>query len=196
MNPFYPKLTRQQAGQMFTFGLVGALIAGAYGMLHDQVTYRLGPEYFTKLKFLQFHYLDFQQPVRWVVAEIGFLATWWVGLFAGWFMGRVTLPHMPWKRAAGLCLRGVALMMLLALAAAATAWFIAPRDLADARMDAWDFQVVEYEVDDAVAFVQVAYIHNASYLGGLAGLIAALFWLKRQRAPHGEKPVVESGPGA
>jgi hypothetical protein len=32
-----------------------------------------------------------------------------------------------------------------------------------------------------VAFVQVAYIHNASYLGGLAGLIVALIWMRKTR---------------
>ena len=33
-------------------------------------------------------------------------------------------------------------------------------------------------VTDIRAFVQVAYIHNASYLGGLVGLIAAIAFLQ------------------
>jgi hypothetical protein len=37
------------------------------------------------------------------------------------------------------------------------------------------------DVIDSVAFVQVGYIHNASYLGGLIGLILALLWLRVNR---------------
>ena len=32
-------------------------------------------------------------------------------------------------------------------------------------------------------FVRVAYIHNASYLGGLIGLIAAIIYVRRRRTP-------------
>ena len=33
---------------MLRFTLIGALIAGTYGVLHDQITYSIGPEYFTQ----------------------------------------------------------------------------------------------------------------------------------------------------
>ena len=36
-------------------------------------------------------------------------------------------------------------------------------------------------VKDRVAFMKVAYIHNASYLGGISGTVLALFLLKRFR---------------
>ena len=60
---------------MFGFAVTGALIAGAYGILHDQITYTISPEYFTKLKFEQFHYANFGLPRRVFVGEVGFLAT-------------------------------------------------------------------------------------------------------------------------
>jgi hypothetical protein len=63
------------AGHAWVCG-VGSLLAGFYGILHDQVTYSISNEYFTRLKFPQFHYANFGLSHRVFVAEIGFLATW------------------------------------------------------------------------------------------------------------------------
>jgi hypothetical protein len=48
MNLFYPRISLRQIGQMTAFGVAGALAAGVYGVAHDQITYSLGPEYFTR----------------------------------------------------------------------------------------------------------------------------------------------------
>lgn len=50
MNLLYPRLTLRQFLWMTVFGFGGALIAGVYGILHDQVTFEIGPEYFTEFK--------------------------------------------------------------------------------------------------------------------------------------------------
>ena len=39
---------------MLGVAAVGSVLAGVYGIFHDQVTYAISPEYFTKLKFDQF----------------------------------------------------------------------------------------------------------------------------------------------
>jgi hypothetical protein len=48
-------------------------------------------------------------------------------------------------------------------------------------MENWDGMFAGREVIDIVAFAQVGYIHNASYLGGLVGLIVALVWMRWRR---------------
>jgi hypothetical protein len=181
MSLLYPTFTLRQFGWMMVFGLVGSLIAGCYGIVHDQITFTLGYEYFTEFKFHQFHYLDKSQPERLVVAEIGFIATWWVGFFAGWFMGRLTIPHLPLGIAARRSLKGVLVMLITAVVFASVAYAIAPNTAEDPRMAHWESLLTHGDVIDAVAFVRVAYIHNASYLGGLIGLIVALVWLRRRR---------------
>ena len=80
---------------MARMALLGAAIAGPYGALHDQISYIISPEYFTKMKFRQFSYADFGWPDRVFAAEVGFLATSWVGLFGGWFVARAGLAGMP-----------------------------------------------------------------------------------------------------
>lgn len=189
MNLLFPRITLRQFGGMFLFGLVGAAIAGIYGIVHDQVTVRLGVEYFTKFKLLQFHYLDPAAPIHFTAVKIGFLATWWVGFFAGWFMARITLPHEPWPQAARRSARGVGLMILTAVLAALIAAAIAPRTLADSRLPGWEDMLTSFAIEDSLAFILVGYIHNASYLGGLIGLITALLWLRLTRPTPSVPPL-------
>jgi hypothetical protein len=177
MNWLYPTFGFRQFVWMFVFGVVGSVVAGIYGVIHDQITFSIGYEYFTEFKFHQFHYLDQTQSERWLVAEIGFLATWWVGMFAGWFMGRVTLPSLSLREAARLSAKGMVVMILTAVGFAVIAYFIAPETNEDPRMPYWRDLLTVSDVIDSVAFVRVGYIHNASYLGGLVGLIGSLFWL-------------------
>lgn len=49
--------------------VVGSLIAGTYGILHDQVTYSIGPEYFTRFKFEQFAWADWGAGKSWPSAK-------------------------------------------------------------------------------------------------------------------------------
>src|ERR1035438_1926964 len=95
MNILYPKIRRTWLPAMLGYSVLGAVLAGLYGIVHDQVTYSISNEYFTRLKFSQFHYADFGLPPRVFVAEIGFLATWWVGFVAAWFIARITVPAFP-----------------------------------------------------------------------------------------------------
>ncbi|HYF36245.1 MAG TPA: hypothetical protein VD994_13205 [Prosthecobacter sp.] len=182
MNLLYPKITWRQFVRLLMFGVAGAVIAGLYGVVHDQVTYTLAPEYFTRLKFGQFAYLNRAQPVRVIVAEIGFLATWWVGFFSMWFMGRITVPHESPRRAAKRSFKGVMMIVVTALASAIIAYAIAPEP-GDERLMNWGPLGQELGITNLSAFVRVAYIHNGSYLGGLLGLIGALVWLRVTRRP-------------
>jgi len=144
---------------------------------------RLGVEYFTRFKLSQFDYLDPSAPLHLNVMKIGFLATWWVGFFAGWFMGRVTLPHEPVKVAARRSTTGVGVMIAIAVIFAISANFWAPTSLEDTRIGNWSDMLSYYHIQDPLAFIRVGYIHNASYLGGLVGLTAVLVWLRITRKP-------------
>lgn len=177
----YPKLRLNVLPAMFGYALLGAFIAGFYGILHDQITYSISPEYFTRLKFLQFHYADFGLPPRVFVAEIGFLATWWVGLIAGWFLARVAVPASPEKKARFRVLRGFVIILVGGLSAAFVGFLLGLRLGPDSDLSAWQGFASTRGILDLPNFVRVAYIHNASYLGALLGLISALLCLRRQR---------------
>src|SRR5262245_2708964 len=93
-NIWYPRIPRRRLPAMLGITLLGAAVGGVYGALHDQLSYTISPEYFTKLKFAQFAYADFGWPHRVLAAEVGFLATAGVGLIAGWVLARVGLDEL------------------------------------------------------------------------------------------------------
>jgi hypothetical protein len=162
---------------MLGHAVAGALLAGAYGVLHDQVTYSISHEYFTRLKFSQFQYANFGLPPRAFVAEIGFLATWWVGLAAGWFIARITVPGFPRAAAFRYSLRGFLIVFAFAVAAAIVGYGFSLLHGPD--YSAWEGLTSTLGILDLPRFVRVAYLHNAGYLGGLAGLVAAIIYLRR-----------------
>lgn len=163
---------------MLLAAALGALLAGAYGVIHDQITFSISPEYFRKLKYAQFHYADFGFSERVFVAEIGWLATWWVGLITAWLLARRLIPNQPRARAWRQIRAGFAIVFACALAAgllgSAYGLLLGPK----ADYSFWSRQFLLLKIDDRWAFVRVAYIHNAGYLGGLIGLIVALALLR------------------
>jgi hypothetical protein len=182
VNLLYPKLRLQSLPWLLKSALAGAAIAGCYGVLHDQITYSLAPEYFTKLKFIQFRWADPGLPSRIFVAEIGFLASWWVGLFAGWFIGRLTVRLYDTRDRVCGNLRAFTIIFCFALAGSFGGYLFGL--LHQPNYADWSY-FAERGVLDLAAFVRVAYIHNGSYLGGLLGLIAALFYLRKMTCrPH------------
>lgn len=174
--------------------VVGALVGGIYGILHDQVTYTIGKEYFTRIKFDQFHYArpPFGSP-RLFVGIIGFLATWWVGALTAWVLARVSLSREgriapPREIAVSFCI-----VFLTALLAAICGWAWGLHRQSTGYADGWIHLMELRGVQDRESFMTVAYIHNSSYLGGVVGMIFGLFYLARcRRRRNNKSPLAES----
>jgi hypothetical protein len=170
---------------MIRLALAGGLVGGIYGVINDQITFTLSPEYFTNLKFHQFAWANIGLPPRFFVAEIGFLAAGAVGAFAGWVIGRIATPVWPPAlviRSATACF---AIMLAFGIAAGIAGWVLGGAH--DADYSNWESILTGHHVTDAPAFVRVAYIHNASYLGALAGFavsVCGLLWKRRGNYPE------------
>ncbi|MBM7066389.1 hypothetical protein [Actibacterium sp. 188UL27-1] len=154
--------------------LVMACLAGAvFGALHDQVSYTVGPEYFTVLKFQQFQ-IDPGLPIRLGVALVGILASWWMGLVIGlpvFGLGLFIPNRRTYWRA------GVTAIMIAMGTAAMAAIFglgLAYATVTPDRAATW---AEIFPLTEPVRFGRVALMHNASYLGGGVGLIIALIFM-------------------
>ena len=173
-----PRFPLRDLPIMLGFAILGSAIAGIYGIVHDQITYSIGPEYFTKFKFDQFSWADLGFPDRIFVACIGFLATWWVGLIVSWILCRRMLPNQPRSVAYRKILLGFGIVFttgfLFGIGGFAYGLIRGP----DGDYSAWHNTLAPMQVSDTWSFMRVAYIHNAGYLGGLAGLIATYFLVK------------------
>jgi hypothetical protein len=166
-----PRIPLADLPALLVVTVVGALIAGCYGVLHDQITFSIGPEYFYNFKFHQFSYADLGFGDRVFVSFIGFLATWWVGAIGGWILARRILGTCSKRMAC----RRIGAGFLIVFATAATAGILGylyglwrgP----NADYSAWQPTLQYYRVTDVWPFMRVGYIHNAGYIGALVGLL-------------------------
>ncbi len=180
MNIFFPVIPRKRLRAMFGIAILGALLAGLYGVLHDQVSYTISPEYFTKMKFEQFHYANFGWPQRVFASEVGFLASWWVGMIGGWVLARVGLDQLPLQsrgRDIAVAFTIVFVTALVSGCVGALLGFIASRS---SDLSGWKQWRNLLELTDLRSFIIVAYLHWASYLGALLGVIGAAVYVRRR----------------
>src|SRR5262245_57768608 len=74
----------------------GCVVAGFYGVLHDQVSYSVSPEYFHAFKFRQFG-IPAEHHDRVGAAVVGWRASWWMGLVIGVPVLLISLALPDWR---------------------------------------------------------------------------------------------------
>jgi hypothetical protein len=168
---------------MRKFGLFAAtifftiIIAGLYGIIHDQITYSISPEYFTKFKYRQFGFdPSWFGGHRQTVAVIGFLATWWMGLFIGIVLGLLGLifkDHITMKRS---IIKAIKIVFVTAIVFGIIGFLWGKYHLATTGVDWW----MPEDLIDKSNFIVVGSIHNFSYMGGIAGLLIAMVYMIRK----------------
>ncbi len=177
----FPFMSLRSFGRLLLLCLWGVGIAGGYGIIHDQVTYTLSPEYFTKFKFIQFSGVDPNMGDRIFAGVIGFLATYWIGLIFGWVMGRVTMKppdhivHLP------LAIKALLVMVIVTFGFGLSGYLYATLTF-DSVGESWEMWQQMYRIEDIASFYRVGTIHNMGYIGGIVGSIVALIWLQKKMA--------------
>jgi len=158
------------------------LIAGLYGMLHDQFTYTISEEYYTRFKFIQFGFWAEPLPAhlenpRLAVCVVGFLATWWTGLFIGPVIAFTGLLQKDPKIMLQTNFRAILLTIIITVATGLIGLLFGWLYLADTGVN-W---YLPEGLIDTRHFIMVGSMHNFSYLGGLIGVIAAVVYQLRVR---------------
>ncbi|GAB5556411.1 MAG: hypothetical protein SchgKO_06240 [Schleiferiaceae bacterium] len=170
----------------FLILILGPVLGGLYGILHDQITYSLSEEYYTKFKFIQFGLQGWGADVstdpnapeiimpqpRLGAAVVGFMATWWVGLFIGIILSLVGLIQKTGQQMWRITLRSFGWTLVIALTTGLLSYLYGITALAENPPD-WR---VPINTVDREAFIAVGSMHNFSYLGGLLGLIFAVIY--------------------
>ncbi len=161
------------------------IIGGLYGILHDQLTYTISPEYYTKFKFYQFGLMDmgneaiFPNP-RFEVSIVGFMATWWMGLPIGLILGLVGLVHNNNKQMFKVTMKAILITMIVAFVTGLIGLAVGKLYLAEKGVDWW----LPENLIDTKNFISVGSMHNFSYLGGLFGLVAGIIYSLKKRKSH------------
>ena len=176
-----PRFPLRDLPTMLRFCLVGSLISGTYGIIHDQVTFTISPEYFENFKFDQFAWANFGFSDRIFVGCIGFLATWWVGVIVAWVLTRRMLPDQPRKSAFKKIISGFVVVFITGILFGIGGYLYGNYLGPNADYSNWNWAFLKYDITDRWSFMRVAYIHNAGYLGGLAGLILTYIFIRPEK---------------
>jgi len=147
-------------------------LAALYGALHDQVSYGLGPDYFTCLKFPQFGLLDTALAPPWRAARVGLQAGAVAGLPLGlallWLArGRPAGDRYLWRGSAAVLLGALGCVLL----GLGLGWL---------ALELGSVLRVPACVQDRRGFLLAAWMHDGSYLGALLGLLV-FAWRNRRR---------------
>jgi hypothetical protein len=162
------------------------ILASIYGFLHNQVSYSISTEYFTKFKFDQFwsvkYTLDFPHMSA---GLIGIASTWWLGLLIGLLIGIVgfTQPTLKimWKSALGALIRVLGIAIGVGIVGILVGKFII------ASIDVnWDLPA---ELVDRKKFLTAETMHNFSYLGGIIGLFFGIIYQLKIKKASAQQPI-------
>lgn len=188
-GPIHWSWQTRRFGVYVVFVLAAVLAAGAFGALHDQISYTVSPEYFTKFKFVQFDLMNDAVPARLRVAQVGFLASWWMGVPLGLLIGAAGFihPDVPQMRRALLWSLVVAIAFTLLFALGGLVYGLIQTGTFDlANHEGW---YIPQGLVQPRRFISVGYMHNAAYTGGETAVPVAwafhLFALRNQRRQTG-----------
>ena len=177
-----PRIPLRTLGAICLTIAIGAVVAGVYGVLHDQVTYSLSEEYFTRFKFHQFAWAEPEWGGARVFAGIiGFLATWWVGALVAWVLARISLSREGTLAPSGELAVAFSIVFATSILAAVGGWLWGQWRIGTGHAAGWTSWMRSLGVEHPGEFMTVGYIHNASYLGGIVGAIFGIAYLAVKR---------------
>lgn len=164
--------------------IISIILASIYGILHNQISYSISSEYFTKFKFRQFNfYFMGQNQPRQTASLVGALSTWWFGLLLGLIIGTLGMIQknlkIMWKSAIGAIIRTLGMAIGIGIIGILIGKFI----ISNLNIN-WN---VPADLDDLKSFLTAGTMHNFSYFGGIIGLIYGIIYqlkLKKSSIQH------------
>ena len=174
----------KKIGLLMLIIIISIILASIYGILHNQISYSISTEYFTKFKFEQFGFVEYGLDTpRMTAGLIGIWTTWWLGLLIGLINGIVGLfqptEKIMWKSALGATIWTLGIAIGIGLLGILVGLFIISNLNAN-----WN---IPADLTDRKSFLIAGTMHNLSYVGGLIGLIYGIAYqlkIKKASAQH------------
>ncbi len=156
--------------------VVAIVAAGAFGALHNQISYSVGSDYFHQFKFRQFG-IPPDLPPRIGAAIVGWRASCWMGVVVGlppFLLGLLLLSPARKFWSAGL-------RAVLAVIVTATLFSGIGLIFGFVTIDAQMAAKLPFpeSIADRVGFARAGVMHDASYLGGFLGIFIAVWIIFR-----------------
>lgn len=171
---------------IFLVAITAGVMAGLYGVINDQITFSISSEYYTKFKFIQFNLanennIDKIKFPRIFVAIVGFLATWWFGLVLGFILGLFNFIQTSWQKLFKVSFNALLIAILVTFITGIFGLFYGFFFLSHQPRSNFEGWFVPYNLENFRNFIAVGSMHNFSYIGGILGLIVAIFYSYKKR---------------
>jgi len=155
--------------------VIAVVAAGAFGAIHDQISYTVSPEYFTKFKFKQFGFSEMAAPERARASLVGFLASWWMGIPIGLLVGAAGFVHRDHRRMLVVSIWSLGVVVGFTLLFGLCGLLYGVCRTSGSAINLADYQgwYIPEDVTDLRHYLRAGYMHNASYLGGVLAIVVA-----------------------
>lgn len=154
---------------------IGIIIASIYGIVHNQISYTVSPEYFTRFKFIQFGLLDNSIPERIRASIVGFLASWWMGIPIGILIGLVGFIHKGYKRMFKVSLWAICVAVGFTILFGLCGLIYGYFQTSGIDLNDYKYWFIPENVENVRRFLCAGYMHNSAYLGGVLSIFVAWF---------------------
>ena len=159
--------------------------AGLYGIVHNQISYTVAPEYFTKFKFHQFGLTNTSLPDRVRASMVGFLASWWMGIPIGLLVGAAGFIHRDHREMFRVTLWSFLVVIGFTLLFGFGGLLYGYHRTVHINISDYRGWFIPDDVTNLRRFLCAGYMHNSSYFGGTLAIFVAwiyhiVTWLRAQ----------------
>ncbi|MNQ44504.1 hypothetical protein D3C85_582640 [compost metagenome] len=158
---------------VMAFIFISPIIAGVFGILHNQFTYTISDEFFTEVLFERFGFVQYGQDTpRLTASIIGVWSTWWMGLITGFIFAIISLFHSNVRQ----MIKSIKRATLVTLVTSITFGLIGLcyGFLGFSRLNS--SCCFPLQIHNIKSFIAVSEMHSFSYLGGAVGLFLGILW--------------------
>lgn len=148
-------------------------LAALYGILHNQISYTVSPEYFTKFKFYQFGLVDSALPERVRASIVGFHASWWMGIPIGMLAGIPGFMHPGPRRMLNVSLQAMLMAVGFTLVFGLCGLVYGFLQTSSIDLAAYQNWWIPSDLENVRRFLCAGYMHNSAYLGGVLSIPVA-----------------------
>jgi len=157
----------------FLLIFIAVILASLYGIIHNQISYTVSSEYFTKLKFIQFGLLDTAIAERVRASMVGFLASWWMGIPIGVLISAVGFIHKGYKRMFKISFRSMLVAIIFTMFFGLCGLVYGYFQTSSINLNEYYGWRIPENIENIRRFLCAGYMHNSAYLGGVLSIFIA-----------------------
>jgi hypothetical protein len=165
--------------------ITAVILASLYGIVHDQITYGISSEYYTKFKFYQFGLIEspnaFVSNPREMAVIVGVMATWWMGLLIGLLLYIAAFNIRPAGYNISVIVKAMLLTILVTFLVGLSGLVYGLLFLSGQTKENLKYLELPENLENIDRYLMVGTMHNFSYMGGTMGLIAAILYIKKRK---------------